>query len=93
MYCIIDVDYLRDFSITLNDDIIDCFTEKKTSDLIIKEEKLEESITKEEIKTLDGLIFAENIANYNDRQANKEKTKTFVTGLKIRYSGKIKSKK
>ena len=31
------------------------------------------------------LLNQENIANYNDRQANKEKTKTFVTGLKIRY--------
>jgi len=28
MYCISDVEYLRDFTMMLNDDIIDCFTEK-----------------------------------------------------------------
>lgn len=28
MYCISDAEYLRDFTMMLNDDIIDCFTQK-----------------------------------------------------------------
>jgi hypothetical protein len=93
MYCIIDIDYLRDFSIPLNDDIIDCFTEKKTSDTIIKEEQIEDVITKEEKITLENLVLDSNTTSYTNKEAKQEKIKKYVTGLKIRYSGKTKSKK
>jgi hypothetical protein len=48
----------------LNDEVIDCFTEKNTTEKIIKEENIDESITKEEIKILDSLIFEEIIAGH-----------------------------
>lgn len=83
MYCITEIDYLRNFDMTFDD--IDCFSEK-TSEKIIKEEKIEESITKEEIKILDLFIFDEIIAGHYTKDFKKEKTKNYVTGLKIRYS-------
>ena len=36
MYCISDVDYLRDFTMMLNDEIIDCFSEKKPEEGVVK---------------------------------------------------------
>jgi len=36
MYCISDSDYLRDFTMMLNDNIIDCFSEKKPEQGVIK---------------------------------------------------------
>ena len=93
MYVIPDVNCFRDFSMPLNDDIINCFVQENSSDKIIKDEKLEESITKEDKIKLDTLIGAEKTSNYIDKQANKEKTKTYVTGLKIKYSAKPKTKK
>ena len=36
MYCISDADYLRDFTMMLNDDIIDCFSEKNPEQGVIK---------------------------------------------------------
>lgn len=93
MYIIPDTNSFRDFSMPLNDDIINCFAQENSSDKIIKYEKLEESITKEDKIKLDTLIVAEKTSNYIDKQANKEKTMTYVTGLKIKYSAKPKTKK
>ena len=36
MYCISDADYLKDFTMMLNDEIIDCFSEKKPEQGVIK---------------------------------------------------------
>ena len=93
MYVIPDVNCFRDFSMPLNDDIINCFAQENSSDKIIKDEKLEESITKEDKIILDRFISAEKTTNYIDKEASKQKTKTYVTGLKIKYSVKPKTKK
>ena len=91
MFIIPDVNSFRDFSMPLNEDIINCFAEENSSEKIIKDEKLQESITKEDKIILDNYISAEKTTNYIDKDANKQKTKTYVTGLKIKYS--VKSKK
>jgi hypothetical protein len=92
MYVIPDVNCFRDFSIPLNDDIINCFVQENSSDKIIKDEKLEELITKEDKIILDKFISAENTTNYINKEVSKQKTKTYVTGLKIKYSVKSKIK-
>ena len=48
MYCINDIDYLKDFTMLLNDDIIDCFTVKK----ITAEQEKEVEVVYKEIKEI-----------------------------------------
>jgi len=90
MYVILDVNCFKDFGMPSNDDIINCFVQENSSDKIIKDEKLEESITKEDKIILNNYISAENTTNYINKEVSKQKTKTYVTGLKIKYSVKPK---
>ena len=51
MYCISDAEYIRDFTMMLNDDILDCFTEKaETKAVTEKKEKAIEVVYKEFIE-------------------------------------------
>ena len=81
------IDNVSNFNMSLIDGSIGCFTEKNTSEKIIKEENIDESITKEEKNTLDSLIFEEEyVAGYGEKQSKKQKIKNYVTGLKIKNS-------
>ena len=51
MYCISDAEYIRDFTMMLNDDIIDCFTEKTEFSSEEKAEILGTLVEEEEIKS------------------------------------------
>ena len=41
MYCISDAEYIRDFTMMLNDDILDCFTEKTDTKAVVAEKEKE----------------------------------------------------
>ena len=41
MYCISDAEYIRDFTMMLNDDILDCFTEKVDTKAVVSEKEKE----------------------------------------------------
>jgi hypothetical protein len=60
MYCISDDDYLRDFNMMLNDDIIDCFSEKKPETGVINH-------VNEVIKNIVPNIYDDNIRCEKDK--------------------------
>ena len=51
MYCISDSDYLKDFNMILNDNIIDCFLDES-------DKKEAQSITSEEFKEIVAEVIA-----------------------------------
>jgi len=67
MYSISDAEYIRDFTMLLNDDIIDCFTEKTT--ITAEQEKEIEIISKEAQKILSTLINSDELPK-NSRPKN-----------------------
>ena len=61
MYCISDAEYLRDFTMMLNDDIIDCFTEKSAG------------LTWEEKKEIDS-VYVEIVTEKKAKAKDKRTT-------------------
>lgn len=59
MYSISDAEYIRDFTMLLNDDIIDCFTEKTI--ITVEQEKDIEAISKEAQKIRSTLINSDEL--------------------------------
>ena len=58
MYCISDAEYIRDFTMMLNDDIIDCFTEK--GELTVEQKKEIDTVFAEiQVSKISSDSFAE----------------------------------
>lgn len=64
MYAISDAEYLKDFTMLLNDDIIDCFTEKAPPE--------EEIDVSEEIKEILSELDTGNICEIDDTDSHPQ---------------------
>ena len=60
MYSISDAEYIKDFTMLLNDDIIDCFTEK--TKITVEQEKEIEAVSKEAQEIRSTLIKSEELS-------------------------------
>jgi len=78
MYCVVDHDYLRDFTMMVNEDIIDCFSEEKPENRvihIINQVIKDNKDTLQKIKQNEKLhknIITKNINNYNGKESYKD---------------------
>jgi len=85
--------YLTDFTAMNENKLINCFKDIDFTNDDVNPQELEEVLTSEERSKIQKMAANTEAATYSNKEGERQKTKGYVEGLKIKYRSAIQSKR